>query len=56
MKKKMNYFIYRVEKDGNAHIKECTTDKNDAFMLRDSFKNSGHDSFIKNDRLEIVLG
>jgi len=55
MKEKMKYFTYRVEKDGNAHVRECTTIKEEALLLRDSFKKAGHDAFVKNDRLEIVL-
>ena len=55
MRKGKDYFVYKVEKNGNTSMKECTPVKKDAIWLRDSYKSNGFDSFVKKNNIELVI-
>ena len=51
---KLNYFVYRVE-EGFAHIKDVSTNVKEMLALRDSYRSNGFDSFVKDEKLRIIL-
>jgi len=50
----MNYFVYKVKEDNNAHIMEVSTDKEEMIFLRDDYRRQGNDSWVADEDLKII--
>jgi len=50
---KLNYFVYKTI-EGNDHIMDVSTDKDEMLAIRDSIIACGHNSYVKDSKLNTI--